>query len=185
MVNAWWDDLDPLWGCVVVLHKLLSFRSAVGKNGVGALDHSGLGLCSPLWFGVTHFGFHASERVERSHERKIQLALEDLSGDPGKPVVGVDDIGFEFFAVFGDTLGKLGDAVFEFFLAELVRAGFDVDHFKAGLNLDDRFKILSPASHIDAAVNTGLGQAANKLADVDIHAAAIARTGLGKRRSVQ
>ena len=65
---------------------------ARGEDGVGAADDLGLGLDAALRLGVAGLGLDPGERVERGHERQVELVLELVAGHARQPVVGVDGV---------------------------------------------------------------------------------------------
>ena len=76
---------------------LVGFHAARREHRVRTSDDLGFGLGSPMreigldlfWTGL---GLHPIERVERTDERKVQLMLDDVAGEPRQPVVGVDGL---------------------------------------------------------------------------------------------
>ena len=65
------------------------------------------------------------------------------------------------------------------------RAGGHVVHPEAGLDLDHGRQVGRPGPGEDVAGHAGAGQRGGQLAHVDVHAAAVARAGLGQRGGVQ
>ena len=81
------------------------------------------------------------------------------------PTVG-DDVGF-------DLVGELIDDAVELFLFEFARACLDVDDTNPWLKFNFGRQIGVPGPHVDMAHGAGMGQMADQLADVDVHAAAV------------
>ena len=75
--------------------------------------------------------------MERAHERKVELVLELVTGDARQPVVGVDGVDIRHRRRGSSTpVGELVDDLGERLLGEVRRAGLDVHHPEAGLDLD-------------------------------------------------
>ena len=144
-------------------------------------SHAALGL------GVARLGLHPGEGVEGRDERQVELVLEPVAGDArtasswrggrrrrrsGRRWARTPSVNAS------TTSGRSS-------LARSARTGLDVHDPEAGLDLDDLGAGVVPAPDEDVGGHAGLGQRRHELADVDVHAAAVALPGLGERRRVQ
>ena len=112
--------------------------------------------------------------------------LEAVAGDARQPVVGVEGVDVrEADEVLADAVGEVVDDVRELLLGEVGGPGLDVDHPEPRLHLDDLGAGLVATAGEDVGAHAGLGQRRHQLADVDVHAPAVALPGLGERRGVQ
>ena len=66
----------------------------------------------------------------------------------------------------------------------LARAGVDVQHTEAGLDLHDVGLLRVLGTRVDVALDAGPGERRSERADVHVHPATVARTRLGQRRRV-
>ena len=92
VVDAGRHELDAAPVGAVEALELVGLGLAGGEDRVGAADHVGLGSHAALGLGVAGLGLHAGERVERRHERQVELVLEAVAGDAREPVVGVERV---------------------------------------------------------------------------------------------
>ena len=128
VVDAGRDELDAAAVGAVEALELVGLGLAGGEDGVGAADHVGLGAHPALGLGIAGLGLHPGERVERRHERQVELVLEAVAGHAREPVVGVEGVDVaEVLEVGGDAVGELVDDVGELLLGQVDRPGVDVD----------------------------------------------------------
>ena len=181
---------------------LVGLDGARREDGIGTTDDGRLGLGAPVGHVGLHLlghrlCLHAVERVERAHQREVQLVLDHVARQAREPVVGVDGrVGQVAARVAaghgcgGHTLehpvGELVDDGGEGLLGQrLGGAGGDVVHAQAGLDVDHRREAGRPRPREHVAGDARAGQGGGQLADVDVHAAAVTRSGLGQGRGVQ
>ena len=108
--------------------------------------------------------------------------LQAVPGDARQPVVGVERVDVaERPQVGADPVGERVDDIRQLLLGEVRRAGLDVDDPEAGLDLDHLGAGVVPAPGEDVGGHPAWARADTELADVDVHAAAVALTGLGER----
>ena len=180
------DDLDAVGRRAVERHELLRLGRARRGDRVGAIHDLGLGLDPALGLGVAGLGLHPGQRVERRHQRNVELVLEPVAGHARQPVVGVDGVDVVRAPQVGEhAVGELVDDFGQLLLGQVGRTGVDVDDPEAGLDVDDVGQVVAPAAHVHRAGDAGLGQRRHELAHVDVHAPAVARAGLGQRGRVQ
>ncbi len=180
------DDLDLALGIAVEAPELLLFLDAAHADRVGAVDQLGLGPIAPTWLGIAALGLHPRERVERRHERDVELVLDAVGDEPAQPVVGVHDVGATVLGeILEHTIGELVDDLGQCLLGQVVRTGLDVDHPVIGLDPHLRRQPVAVGPGVGGALETGLRQRRHHFAHVHVHAAAVARTGLEQRRRVQ
>jgi hypothetical protein len=89
------------------------------------------------------------------------------------------------FDVSQDTVGELVDDLGQCVLVERWRSGVDMHDAEAGFDVGDRRQVSGGATGVDDAVDPRLGERGDELAHVDVHAAPVARPGLGERGRVE
>ena len=98
----------------------------------------------------------------------------------------MDDVGAaDRREVFEHAIGELVDDVGQRLLGQVMRPGLDEDDLVVGLDVDDRGETLTIGAGVGDALDAALGEGRDHLADVDVHPAAVARTGLEQGRGVQ
>ena len=200
VVHARRHDADAARFAAVERCDLVGLDRARRQHGVGALDDVRLGLGPAVrhvgldLFGHG-FGLDPIERVERAHERQLELVLDHVARQPGQPVVGMDG-GVGTTAVvrrtgtgghqFEDPGGELVDEGGERLLGHRVqRTGGDVVDPQTRLDVDGGREVGRPGPREDVAGDTGAGQRGGELAHVDVHAASVTGARLGQRGRVQ
>ena len=88
------DDADAVGVRPVERGDLLGLDRARSQNGVGAVDDGRLGLGPAVGHvGFDLFGHRLGldpvQRVEGADQREVELVLDDVTGEPREPVVGV------------------------------------------------------------------------------------------------
>ena len=121
------DDLDATQRVPVQAPELLLLGVAAHTDRIGTADDLGLGQFAPQRLGVAPLGLHAGERVERRHERHVEVVLEPVADDPAQPVVAVDDVRLLVLIDPVEHAGveRLGD-VRKRLLGQVMRSGLDV-----------------------------------------------------------
>ena len=186
MLHAGGHDLDAIGLGAVVTDELACFLGAGREDGVGAADHRGLGADAMVVVFVV--GLDARERVERRDERKLEIVLQRVAGQAREPVVGVD--GLDAVIEGDETLAHRGGELFDDVRQPVLgddrcRARLDMVDAEARLDRDRLREAGSPRAREDLARDSGPGQRRRKLADVDVHAPAVAGTWLCQGRRVQ
>ena len=126
---------------------------------------------------------HTRERVERRHERKLQLVLQRVARDTREPVVGMDQRGLVAREdPFAHTRGELADEPRQVVLVDgLGRARDHVVDAEAGLDRDHRGQTGLRGTGVDVARQPGAGERSRELAHVHVHAPAVTGAGLRQR----
>ena len=93
VVDTGWHDLDALPHRAVQTLELRPLLGVGCQDHVAAADHVGLGAGPAHGFVLEVLRLHTRERVERRHERKLQLVLQRVARDTREPVVGMDQRG--------------------------------------------------------------------------------------------
>jgi hypothetical protein len=182
VVHTGRDQLDARRIGAVEPDELIGLGDAGREDGVRAPDHLGLGPDAALGHPVARLRLHPGEGVERRHQGQIELVLQPVPGDAGQPVVGVERVDVpERPEMTAYTVREGVDDVGELLLGQIGGAGLDVHHAEAGLDLDHVRAGVVPSSGEDVGRDPRLGQRRHQLADVDVHAAAVALAGLGER----
>ena len=186
MLHTGSDDLDPTLGIPVQPAELLLLGVATHTDRVGTTDDLRLGDLAPQRLGIAALGLHPGERVERRHERHLEVVLESMADHPAQPVVGVDDVGlFVLLDLVEDTgverIGDVGERLFR----QVMRTRLDVDDAMAGLDEHLARQTGAVGPRVRRALDARLGERRHHLAHVDVHAAAVAGTGLQQRRRVE
>ena len=180
------DDLDATVGIAIEPSELLLFFHTADADRVRALDDLGFGAVAPFGLGVTALGLHPGEGVERRHERNAQFVLQVVSDDAAEPVVPVDDVGGSVGPEpFHHSMAELGRDLSQRLLRQVMRSGFDVDDTVVRFDLDLGSEAFPVGAGEGDALDARLGQRRHELADVDVHASAVARPGLQERRRVE
>ncbi len=185
MIDTGRHDLDAVGIGGVELDQLLGFGRAVGEDGVGAAHDPGLGFGPPLGLGVAADGLDSGQRVERGDQRQIEPLLQQETGDPREPVVGVDDVGAELFDVVGDPVGELLDVRRQLFLRQVDRPGGHVNDLEARFDEHGLRLVVGPTTDIDPTLDAGLSERRDEFANVDVHPTAVAGARLGQWRGVK
>ncbi len=200
MIDPGGHDADPGRVGAVQLVDLRRLHRAGGEHGVGAADDGGLGL-GPMVRGVcldlfgAGLGLHPVEGMEGRDEGQVHLVLDGVAGDAAQPVVGVHGVEGEVLIgaealrrvhALEHAVGELLDHPGKHLLGDgCRRAGGDVVDTEPGLDAEGGGKVVRPRPGEDIADHPGPGQGRRELADVDVHAAAVPRSGLGQGRGVQ
>ena len=198
VVHAGRHDADAPGLAAVERGDLVGLDGAGGQDGVGAVDDGRLGLGPAVGHvGLDLLGHRlrldAVERVEGAHQRQVQLVLDHVARQPRQPVVGVHrGVGqlaglparrpcvrarpaVNSSTTAGrDSLGRT-----------LERAGGNMVHPQARLDVDHGRQIGRPGPGEHVAGHVGAGQGRGQLPHVDVHAAAVARAGLGQGGRVE
>ncbi len=112
--------------------------------------------------------------------------LQAVAGDTRQPVVRVQRVDVaQLLQVLAHPVGERVDDVGQLLLGQVGGAGVDVDDPEPGLHLDHLGRLGVPAAGEHVGLHARLGQRRHQLAHVDVHAAAVALSGLGERRGVQ
>ncbi len=187
VVDAGRHDFDAIERGVVQRCELRALVVRRREHQVGARDHFVLDPRAVLGVVVdAGFGLHPGERVERRDEREVELVLQPVRDRAREPVVAVQHVDRLALEHAGhgrvdEGLDQLGERVLRYGCA---RAGLDVQHAKAGLDLHDRGLGAVLGAGVDVALDAGPGQRARERPHVHVHAAAVAGTGLCERRRV-
>ena len=186
MFDAEGHDVDSRGIGVVEAHELFGLNLTTGEDGVGAGEDRRLLEGPILGFTFVEFGLHALERVEGHDERDTQFVLEPVTGQTTQPVIRVDGVGGPVTAKERrDRVGELRDVIRQALTIKRGgRPGRDVVDAKTGLHVHRVAHRGVVATGIDVHVVPEAGQGAREFADVDVHAPAVARSGLGQRRRV-
>ena len=150
------------------------------------MDDLGLGPIAPDRLEVAALGLDPGERVERRHERHVEIVLELVPDQPAEPVVAVDHVGppVRLEPVEDADTEVVGDVAQRFF-GQMVRSGLDVHDTVAGFDEDLGRKAGLVGTGEGDALDAGLRQRREELAHVDVHAPAVARARLHQRRRVE
>ena len=104
--------------------------------------------------------------------------LEPVAGDARQPVVGVERVDVaDGQQVGAHAVGELVDDVGQLLLGEVSGSRLDVDDPEPGLDLDELGRGVVPPAREHVGGDAGLGQGGHQLADVDVHAPAVALPG--------
>ncbi len=178
------DDLDPGGVGAVVSDEVVGLGRARRRDRVGAGDDLGLGVDPALRLGIAGLRLHPGERVERRHERQVELVLEPVTGHAREPVVGVDGVEGARAEVGEDALGELVDGAGQVLLREVDGPSGDVDDPHARLDVHDLGQVWCRGPGEDVDGDARLRERRSQLAHVDVHAAAVALAWLGQGRRV-
>ncbi len=166
--------------------ELIGLLLAADTDRVGAVDDLGLGAITPVRLGIAVGGLHASEGVERRHERHVEFVLEPVADEPAEPVVAVDHVGP---LVAGEPVehpaAELVGDLRQRFLGEVVRAGLDVDDAVTGLDHHLVGQSVAVGAGEGGGLDAGLGERGAQFADVHVHPAAVTGARLQQRRRVE
>jgi hypothetical protein len=181
VLDARRDDLDAARRVAVVPPELPLLLRAADADGVRAADDLHLGQLAPRRLRVATLGLDPSQGVEGADERQVHLVLDAVAGHAREPVVGVDEVGAVVTAQVVDDAGReLPDDVEEPLLGEGRIACVDVDHAEARFDHHLLGQVGVPTTNVGRRVDAGLGEGGRELADVHVHAAAVAHTRLGQ-----
>ena len=112
--------------------------------------------------------------------------LQPVTGDARQPVVGVERIDVaDGQHVGANGVGEHVDDVGQLLLGEVRGSRLDVDDPEPWLHLHELGRGVVPPAREHVGGDAGLGEGGHQLAHVDVHAAAVALTGLGERGRVQ
>ncbi len=182
MLDARRDDLDLALRVAVQSTELLLLFGTAHADRIGTVDELGLGPIAPARFRVAALGLDPGERVERRDERDVEFVLDPVGDHATQPVVGVDDVGATVGGeVCEHALGELVDDLGERLLGEVMGPGLDIDHPMVRLDPHLGREPGAVGACVGGALQPGLGQRRHHLADVHVHPAAVARTGLQQR----
>ena len=187
VVDAGRHELDAARVGAVEAHELVGLGPARGEDGVGAADDLGLGPHPALGLGVAGLGLHPGERVEGRHQRQVELVLQAVAGDARQPVVGVEGVDVaQLLEVLAHAVGEVVDDVRA--AAPWRGRGGPASTWTTrnpGSTSTTSGDVGVPAAGEHVGLHARLGQGRHQLADVDVHAPAVALPGLGERRRVQ